>query len=872
MATDEEVRAALLQDPRFLDLQKTNKEQATQYAESAFVVAAERRATARKEQELEAAKTPTDKFIEGVREATLTEPRHVKEFTRQVREETGRTLARPILEAGGGALGVPYGPGGVVLGTAGGSALADQVEQYTGEQPRPKNIDQAVGGTLRNLETGTVASTIDKGLQLGGKIAAPIWNKVKAPFAAYLQRHPELVRIRGLAEAMGVPMTPGDITNNQLLKSFIEGIAERTPFSKSMMQNEQMKQLQALVNRRQVLLDKGGTPESISETGQLIQQRAKHLMDELGVTAEGTRRELTDSVLARLGSRESFEALGTDGQAAFRAFRTAETTRIGELHDTAMEHATPGTRVLPSNLNREVKGMEARSSNTNTKLMGVETDWLDQFRGSGNHAYDAQQRLIDEGLAKIPTRQWNKKTQQFDPINREAEIPRILGDAPREQPGWATQELLDLRKRLNGAIDQVDEGLKLTGRVGERGVGASQSNVTKGRLIKLKQALDADIQAYSRTQSPELQGALEVARLASGELKSLTNLKGVKRFLGASPQEAARMLAQSKDLQAIRHLRTVMGPEFRSVSRALSNDILGVGKQGTLTGASIRKELSKYEHGVVETMLGNGETRQMVRLAEQLETVDATAITNPLFKRILSTHPERVADLVVQPHNVVNIQEVRKTLGQGAVDDLKRGLVNKILQKPAIDVPDEVFMLAPEKILVALRRYGKETLDELFKDDPTFLQDIYNFAEVANAAKGASRLSQSRQRLQTGPALIAFGELTMAIADPKLGLKIILGIPAVTKLYLSKTGRKWLTDGFNVKAQTPEGKRIFGKIMGLIAADATTLPPVTPVDERQAFQSQAFQPQAPTVTQMALADTHPYGTPAGANPSRQGPY
>jgi len=804
--TADEVEEALLADPTYQNLERTNEEAALKYATEAFKLA-----------------EPEPGFVEQLRESTGTAPRHVEEFMRQVKEEPARTFVRPIAETTGFVLGLPYGPGGAVLGTGGGSSVADLAEQATGEQPRPQTLDEAGANTLRNLESGFVATTIDKAAKFGGIVTSAVGNKIKAPLAAYLERHPELQRIRGLAEKFGIPLTPGEATNLTLLKSFIEGIAERAPFSKTIMQNEQMKQLGALVKKRQELLERGGTPESISETGILIQNRTKHLMDEIGVTNEETRRELTESVLARLGSREPFEALGLEGQEAFRAYRVDEAERIGGLHETAMDRAAAGTRVLPTNLQREVRAMEQRSQNTDPKLMGVETDWMNQFRGSGNRAYDAQQQELREGLASVPERA------------RAQARELLLEGRPLEQPGWSTTEIIDLRKRLNSAIDQVDEGLRLTGRVGERGVGASKSNVTKGRLLRLKQALDNDIREYSRTQSPEFQGALEVARAASGDLKNLTNLKGIRRFMQAEPQVAARMLAQSKDLTAIRQLRTILGPAFRHVDRAFSNSILGVGKEGTLTGASIRRELNRYEPGVVEAMVGNGEARQLARLADQLDAADATAITNPLFTRILkSEHPERLVDLIVKPDNVVNIQEVRKTLGQGAVDDIQRGVVNKILQKPAIDVPQEEFMLAPEKLLASLRNYGQKTLDELFSNKPEFLKELTEFAEVAKAAQGATRLSMRKKAAGEGVPLIAFGEMTLTIANPVMGAQIFLGIPTVTKLYLSKTGRRWLTDGLTTKAATPEGKRLFAKIMGLAAAGATIPPPVVPQEQRHA--------------------------------------
>lgn len=780
MATIDEIEQALRKDQTFLRLHQEDPELATKYAEQAFQLAEKPQAT------------------------------------QKAGDGPVRAYVRPVLEGvgaiGGGALGLPLGPTGAaaggVLGGAGGSALADVAEQIAGEQRPPQTLREAGHNTIENLKTGAIAEIGGQTLNFfvkGGQY-------LLKPFAHLID--PAKKRVMDLAEQIGVPLSPGDITHSKPLSMFVEGIAERTPFSAGQIQTFRMEGMKKLVERRNELLEKGGTPQAIEETGQRIQQQMKEFIDRLGVQNQNMRQTLADSTLARLGSEESFEALGQTAQASMKQRLTDRSERVSRLYNEALGLAPVGSRIQPTNLQQTVARLEQESQNTDPELLGNLTPWFRQFRGSGNRAYDEQQRWLTTQLQGVPD-------------NLRARATDVLMEGKTfERSGYDPQELSLIRARLNAAIDDVDTGLKLTGQVGVRGVGKSTESLDKGPLLALKEALDADVQAFSTAHGGEIEGALEVAKVAAGNLKTLSNAKAMKAFLQARPQEAARMLAQSKDLQGIRIIRNTMGPEFHGVEQAFANEILGVGREGTLSPAFLRGQLNQYRKGVAEVMLGPGGVRQIRQLANQLESLDAVAVENPFFQRVLKANPDKVVDYIVKPHNTVNIREVRDRLGDGAVQDLARGMANKLLRKPDYNMPENEFLISPAKLLSGLKHYGDDTLKELYRHDPKFLQEMQELTEVANASQGAARMAANPSG--TGQSLIAFGELTMMLYNPAVGSQIILGIPAVTKLYLSPMGRKWLTTGFQTNPTSPEAAKIVGKLMGIAAADATRteLPPL----------------------------------------------
>ena len=118
------------------------------------------------------------------------------------------------------------------------------------------------------------------------------------------------------------------------------------------------------------------------------------------------------------------------------------------------------------------------------------------------------------------------------------------------------------------------------------------------------------------------------------------------------------MLLQSKDLQGIRQLKTVMGKGFDGVEEALVNQVLGVGKEGTVSAASIRGQLNQMPKETASTILGAGKIKQLRALATQIENVDATAIQNPFFKQLLRSNPAKVVGLVVKPGETKGIDAV----------------------------------------------------------------------------------------------------------------------------------------------------------------------------------------------------------------------
>lgn len=802
MATTNEIDAALRQDPGFLKLQQEDPEKAIKYAEEAYKLAEDKPA----------------------KPLTLTPPKS------QAKPQEGpvRTYVRPALEGAGNlagmAVGMPMGPAGVIgagmIGGAGGSALADVAEIAAGERPAPQNISEMSENLGRNIESGVMMEGFGGAVNLGIKGV----QALKAPLKDSIDYTKQ--RIADLAENMGVKLSPGDITGSHTLAMFIEGIGERTPFSAGQIHKFRMEGLKKLVERRNELLEKGGTAQSIEETGKAIQRRTQDLMDELGVTNETMRKEFINSTLKRIGSDEPFEVLGLSGQDTLKKYLDDESERVTGLYDHAFSKVPPGSRVQPTNLQQTARQkLEEYSrypqSVQNPKVVGL----LEYYSGSGNKLYDEQQRLIAPTLESMPATRWNPKTKAMEPVNQDEMLKTILGDVPIERPGYDPRILNKDSVQLNAAINEVDKGLQKTGDVGVKGMGTGKSSEEYQILTSLKRALKSDFNAFSESfgSNLEFQGAYQLAKAAAGEFKSFAGTPAVRNFLKAQPQEAARILAQSKDLQTIRHMKTVLGPNFQPIEKAFANELLGVGSNAVVTPKFLRNQLDRHKKGVAEAMLGKGKVDKIQLLAKQLEDGEAAAIQNPIFQNILKANPASVVDLVVKPHDTQNLVMFRQMLGPEASKDLARGMVNRLLMKPDFDITETAFMaagaaLSPAKLLSGMKRYGDDTLKELFRHDPTFLKEMKELSEVASASQGAAHAAANPSG--TGQSLIAFGEASMMLINPVNGLKVALGIPALTKLYISPIGRKWLTEGFKTSPTSNAAGTVFGKILGIAMADA----------------------------------------------------
>jgi hypothetical protein len=76
----------------------------------------------------------------------------------------------------------------------------------------------------------------------------------------------------------------------------------------------------------------------------------------------------------------------------------------------------------------------------------------------------------------------------------------------------------------------------------------------------------------------------------------------------------------------------------------------------------------------------------------------------------------------------------------------------------------------------------------------------------------------------TGQSILTWGQLGLIFYHPTVGIPAFLTPPMISKLYLSETGRNYLTKGFKESIYGKSGTEIATKIAGLIGANEMEQP------------------------------------------------
>lgn len=703
---------------------------------------------------------------------------------------------RPALEAAGTVLGgifgtpvaPPYGTmAGGALGFAGGDALASLAERVAGERPPINSVAQVGRETVDALGRGSL-------VEAGGRVTGKIIGKVLAPFNK--QYEGENRALDEIAKERGITLDPHEILQNRPL-ALGHKVLENVPFTSGMVQRSEIQKLGALTKEWQSLREQSGAPDRkrLGELGLKIQDQIDQHLDKIGVRQEAIRSKMRDEVLQASGSPLTYKELGEASQKAIQDRYDGLKAVENAAWDYARESVPETGRVANKTLKSVAQEIKKEYENFPSFLDEPLLKQLTDVSRSGNPKYDAALKELNEStLTGFPA-------AIRDQIIKEEMQKTGL------QPGWDVGSLLKLRSALSDSIQAHHTGL-------QRGDAAKGSADQYGRIYtRLIKAVDEDLQSFADATGSDVSERFKLARAASGQRLSLYNPKDNPWVVKSITREAAvldKSLILPGNAAGYTALKETVGDAAaRPVKQAFTNRLLGVGAAEEEGLAGLRTKLNQYGKQTLEEVYSPQEVQHLYDLADKANWMKKSPVGNPFFREMVKTAPAHVAPAILEsPETTLKVLRTFPTMKQ----PLRQSFLESL--HPNENTP------FPTRLIQNLNAYPAAVQRQLFSQEE--LRDFHQLAKIIDRTKGTVKLAENPSG--TAQNLVTFTTAGALLKHPLANAPQAMTTAAIAKLYLSRTGRKLLTEGLLLPSNSERAVHIASQIGSIAGLDRTNIP------------------------------------------------
>jgi hypothetical protein len=282
-------------------------------------------------------------------------------------------------------------------------------------------------------------------------------------------------------------------------------------------------------------------------------------------------------------------------------------------------------------------------------------------------------------------------------------------------------------------------------------------------------------------------------------------------MIRTTPDRVVGMLFNPHMSSELKLVKKVIGLDtFNSLKQKFVNEIVDTTSKGPFNGDVIRRNLQKFDSETLSEIFTRDEVKDIVDFATNLDNLSPKILESRLFKRIYNSAPdslEKVVDIIVKPNNTTNIDVVETVLGKKGLKDLRRGFLAKIFSEQK----DGEF--SPTNFFQTLNRYGQRTLRRLL--DPETYADVIRMGEVSKAVPSAEKVLGNEAKAM-GTMITFLGGMAVMV-NPLLAVAQILVPTTLGKLYMSRLGRRYLTEGFNLPFDSVRAAEIAGRLTRVLS-------------------------------------------------------
>jgi hypothetical protein len=708
---------------------------------------------------------------------------------------TAKDIARPVTEGTGAAIGAaagtPLGPLGMLAGGALGYAISkktmDLVDRYLNKFEKnklpPTNVKKEMLQSLQDIKSGSMYEMFG---QSAGEALPIAIELLSAPF--YRRMTPAAKYVLNEANAAGIKLTPAEVTGHKgiaLAEALMEKVWGATDVIRDFRLNSQIGPLE---QRLTTLLEDGASKDSIEATGQKIWDEVTDYL----VTEKRLQGDLLNGVrtkiLAKLGTNQSLYGLGLEGKELLKARAQIARDRKNELY-AAVEKYLPKEGFTTPHLAKAAKEI----LKSHRGLPGLDKEvkaWLDW--GSKEQSIPPSVMRKINGL----------------PANVRTSILNDLGDEIKVKRTWST---LDQAAKDMESIMRKDDPFRYTGLKGQ--------GTIKGWIAgRLKNAIRKDMEQIAKT-NPEAQKALEVANAFYGDYARVYKSKLIKKLINTDAGKLIDVAFRPNAIEEIKLLKEAAGPNgFLKLREGFMRRLVGLDKNAVFDPVYFRRNIIKYGPETLQEVFGKSGMQELKKIAREGLDLTVHKPNRNFLKAVTETDPDFIVDkLIGAPESKLQSSILARNLKiiRGAVKpETFRDLGDKLAEKLIVR-SQNTGLVRPQAFVKMVDKYNERVLKRFFPHDK--VEQLKSLANIGRRLQKAEDIAGNPSG--TGQTLIAWGIFRMLMTNPVTGAVLSFTPKQLAKIYLSKNGMRWLTEGFRLPAGSKKAAVYFSRLSSIIGGE-----------------------------------------------------
>ena len=709
-----------------------------------------------------------------------------------------KKTVKPLIELGamtaGSVTGSSAGPAGTVagggLGYAMGKKVTDiidkQILKLEGVKRRGKPISKELLGSLNDIKNGMM---MEMGGQVVGKAIPKAVEIVTAPFSKRMT--PEATAFRANAIKAGITPTPHDVVGTKSL-GLVESLMEKIPGSADVIRDLRVKkQLEPLTRQLEQLYTENASKESIDTLGRKIwTQVDDYLRTEQRLKGDTLNRMRT-IVLAKLGSPQSYTALGLEGKELLKAKSIAYNERANELYNAV------------------------------GKFLGKKKFKTPELNRVAQQILNERKMLAAQDKTLLAHLKWASKSDAIPPETKAKvmELPshvrkEIMSDLKKEFDLSRSWETLQSFRSEMGELAIMQDPTKAA-------IPGTKFTITKkGRdYIRLKAAVTKDMETAASEQGGKAWAKYIEANTFYGKSARIYKSKAIRRLIQADPEKVIDIAFRPGATTEIKMLKDAAGLNgFLKLRDGFTNKLLASGKKDIFDPNNFRLSLERYGDEMLEEVYGKKTVVQLKKIAQDGLNLGSQTPGQPFLKAITREYPDTVVDRIIgapesklQSHTLLkNIQIIKQAIKPKEFEALGNKLITKLMS-----LHQDTGLVKPQVFSKMVDKYNHRVLRRFFPYEK--VEQLKNLANIARRIESAEKVAGNPSG--TGQTLIAWGLFRMIMQRPVMGAVVAFTPKQLAKIYTSKFGMKWLTDGFKVPSGTKKAAELATKLTAIIATD-----------------------------------------------------
>jgi hypothetical protein len=713
-------------------------------------------------------------------------------------KEAVQSVAPSIAEGTGAGLGAAYGsalgPWGMLAGGTLGFAISKgtmrqvdkQIEKLERGGTKRTSVQDEMLQSLYDLREGATYEMFGQGL---GKALPKAAELISAPF--HKRMTPEAKFVLQEANKRGIDLTPYEVVDAKSL-GLAEELLEKIWGASDVINDFRMKsQIEPLQRQLKSLLTEGSSKESIESVGQKIwDEVTDYLVTEKrleGKLLEGVRTKL----IAKFGSNQSFHGLGLETKELLKA-------RVALLRDRKNELYNAISEVMPKG------GFKA------SNLADVAKKIL-----------KGRKELPGYGLDKdmVVWLKWAAKTQDLPPDLKKAlanapakvreSILKDIGDEFDVKRNWET---LQTFKRDMESVAGKEDPMRYTGLKGQI--------TEKGTIaLKLKQAALKDMRVAAEG-SPQALERLNIADAFYGDYARVVKSKMVRNLINTDAGKVLDVAFKPNAIEEIKLIKEAVGPNgFLKLREGFAKKLIGADKHEIFKPDFFKGNITRYGDETLGEIFGKSNVKQMRKIAEEGLDLTVHKPGRNFLKSMTELDPDYIVDRIIgAPESKIgsailghNLTRIQRVISKKTFSELGDKLSEKLFtlnQTTGLVKPISFTKMVDKYDRVLRKFYPYEKVNEL-----------RTLANIGRRLQKAEQVAGNPSG--TGQTLIAWGMFRMIMNGIKKGTTWAIAFTPkqLAKIYRSKFGMKWLTEGFKLPAGSKKAAVYFSRLSAIIADD-----------------------------------------------------